>query len=92
MLNDWPDDECIQVLKHMRAACAPDSRILIVEELLLPNPSPLNLGQDIFLLNWGGKRRNERMFQEIAAQAGLRVKATFTSGDSDCGVIELVPV
>lgn len=92
MLNDWPDDNVVQVLTHLRAACASDSRVLIVEELLLPNPSPMNLAQDVFFLNWGGKRRNGRMFEELALQAGLRVKGTFTGEGSDCGVIELMPM
>ena len=92
VLNDWPDNDCIQVLRHIRDVCAPDSRILIVEELLVPKPSPLSLTQDIFMLNLGGKRRSERMFQELGAQAGWRVKGTFMTDKSDCGVVELVPL
>lgn len=80
----------------MRAACAPDSRILIVEEMLLNKPSSLNVAQDLFLMNFGGKRRNGHMFQELAAKAGLRVNGAFTGenseGHSDVGVVELVPV
>ena len=84
------------MLKHMREACAPDSRILIVEELLQNNPTPLNVAQDIFFINLGGKRRNGRMFQELAAQVGLRVSGLYTGenseGHTDVGVVELVPV
>jgi hypothetical protein len=80
----------------MREACAPDSRILIVEEMLQENPTPLNVAQDIFFINLGGKRRNGAMFQELAAQVELRVNAVFTGenseGHSDVGVVELVPV
>ena len=90
MLNDWPDDDCVQILKQIRTACAPDSRILIVEEVLLPSPSSMNLTQDIFMLNLGGKRRNEKMFQELAARAGLRVNGMFTNEKSNCGVVELM--
>jgi hypothetical protein len=96
VLNDWPDAEAAQVLKHLRAACAPDSRILIVEEMLQKNPTPLNVAQDIFFVNLGGKRRNGQMFQELAASVGLRVSGVFTGenseGHTDVGVVELVPV
>lgn len=60
--------------------------------MLLSDATPLNLSQDIFLLNWGGKRRNEKMFQELASSAGLSVKGAYRDEKSDCGVIELIPV
>lgn len=29
ILHDWPDDECIQILKVLRAAATPNTRLLI---------------------------------------------------------------
>lgn len=64
--------------------------------MLLSKPSSLNVAQDLFLMNFGGKRRNGQMFQDLADQAGLRVSGAFTGenreGHSDVGVVELVPV
>lgn len=90
MLNDWPDSDVLTVLKQTRAACAPDSRVLIVEEMLVPKPNNLMLMQDVFLMNLGGKRRNEKIYGELGAQAGLKVKSSNIT--DNCGIVELVPV
>ena len=29
ILHDWPDDECVQILKVLRAAATPNTRLLI---------------------------------------------------------------
>jgi hypothetical protein len=33
ILHDWTDSECIQILKHLRAAAGPDTELIIVESL-----------------------------------------------------------
>jgi len=94
VLNDWPDDDVVNILSHIRSACAPDSTVLISEQLLLSPPKAFNAMLDIFLLSLGGKRRDERMYGIIAAKAGLRVKAVHAdkTGNSDTATVELVPV
>ncbi|TCD71000.1 hypothetical protein EIP91_000498 [Steccherinum ochraceum] len=34
VLHNWPDDKCIAILKNLRAAAQPDTRLLILEVLL----------------------------------------------------------
>ncbi|EKM53055.1 uncharacterized protein PHACADRAFT_210782 [Phanerochaete carnosa HHB-10118-sp] len=34
VLHDWSDDYCIRILRHLRDAAAPDTRLLIVDSLL----------------------------------------------------------
>ena len=34
ILHDWPDDKCIEILKHLRAAAQPTTRLLILDMLL----------------------------------------------------------
>ena len=55
--HDWPDDVNIKILKHLRAAAKPDTRLVIFDALMPhscvvpggppPPPSPLlgNLGE-----------------------------------------------
>ena len=33
-MHDWPDKYCIQILLHLRAAAAPETRLIIVDTLL----------------------------------------------------------
>jgi hypothetical protein len=90
--NDWPDDWVITAMKQVRDAAAPDTRLIIVEELLLPREkaTQLNLSQDLYLMNSGGKRRNEKMFNVLAEKSGWKILKTHIVEGKDCGVVELV--
>lgn len=74
-LHDYSDAECVGILRHISAAMAADSRLLIVETLLGSPPSPLQAAMDLVMLTISGKERTLDGFREIAAQAGLRVTA-----------------
>ena len=80
------------ILSHVRAACATDSKVLISEQLLPHEPSIDLAATDIWMMNFGGKRRNERMFSEIASRAGLKICSIFRDKMSDSAVIEMVPL
>ncbi|KAI1293947.1 putative O-methyltransferase [Xylaria venustula] len=93
VLNDFPDADLVRAFKSVRKAVAPDSRILIIEEMLNPQRIALNVGLDICLMQAAGKRRNAEMYSELAAQAGFKLNAEFqnVSGQfDDFGVLEFV--
>lgn len=96
VLNDFPDGDVVKAMRCVRAAAAPDSRLLVIEEMLNPNKRlPLNSGMDIALMMAAGKRRNAAMFGELAAQAGWRLNAEFMNVNAefdDFGVLEFVAV
>lgn len=41
ILHDWPDLECVQILKGLKDAMAPDSRIFVNDVILLEQGNPL---------------------------------------------------
>ncbi|RKK07535.1 hypothetical protein BFJ66_g16929 [Fusarium oxysporum f. sp. cepae] len=93
VLNDFPDEDVLGAFYTVRKAVAPDSRILIIEEMLNPKRIPMNVGLDICLMCAAGKRRNAAMFSELAAQAGFKLNAEFqqvASQFDDFGVLEFV--
>ncbi|KUI55349.1 Demethylsterigmatocystin 6-O-methyltransferase [Cytospora mali] len=90
VLNDWPDDDVVNIFGQIRAACAPDSRVLVSEQLVPDSPSLMMGALDIFMMNFGGKRRNERQYGELAERAGFRLSSVSRHGSSDSAVIELV--
>ncbi|KAF9768358.1 hypothetical protein IL306_014359 [Fusarium sp. DS 682] len=93
VLNDFPDEDVLRAFHTVRKAVAPDSRILIIEEMLNPKRIPMNVGLDICLMCAAGKRRNAAMFSELAAQAGFKFNAEFqqvASQFDDFGVLEFV--
>lgn len=92
VLNDWPDDECVQVLSRIRNACAPDSRVLISENLLPGEPLLGSAAIDLWMMNFGGKRRNENMFRELASRAGFRISSVAKDKATNMGMVEMSPV
>ncbi|KUI67830.1 Demethylsterigmatocystin 6-O-methyltransferase [Cytospora mali] len=90
VLNDWPDDDVVNIFGQIRAACAPDSRVLVSEQLVPDGPSLMMGALDLFMMNFGGKRRNERQYGELAERAGFRVSSVSRHESSDSAVIELV--
>ncbi|KAF5704413.1 O-methyltransferase family 2 [Fusarium mundagurra] len=93
VLNDFPDEDVLRAFHTVRKAVAPDSRILIIEEMLNPKRIPMNVGLDICLMCAAGKRRNAAMFSELAEQAGFKFNAEFQQVNSefdDFGVLEFV--
>ncbi|CEJ94166.1 hypothetical protein VHEMI09715 [[Torrubiella] hemipterigena] len=92
VLNDWSDADCVKILSHLRNACVADSRILISEQLIPEQPSLDLAAFDIWMFNFSGKRRNEKLFQDIATKAGLRISNVSRDDDSGGGIIEMVPV
>ncbi|KAI6088785.1 O-methyltransferase-domain-containing protein [Hypoxylon rubiginosum] len=91
-LTGWSDDECIRLLKNIRRACAMDSRVLINECLLPEEPSISVAAEDLFLLKFGGKKRNEKMFAEIATRAGFKITRVLKDLPTNSAVLELVPI
>ncbi|KAJ4421150.1 endopolyphosphatase [Gnomoniopsis sp. IMI 355080] len=90
VLSDFVDMDIVTALKRAREASVADSRVLIVEELVKPTRSKFAIAQDISVLNFGGKRRSERMWHELAEKAGYRVKALFEDDKSEYAVLGLV--
>lgn len=94
VLNDWPDEACLGILSRLREACAPDSRVLVAENLLPDQPSDsIDLcAIDLFMMNFGGKRRTRDHYAQLASRAGFRISSVSKDESSNFAVIEMVPL
>lgn len=93
VLNDFPDQDVVRAFKNVREAAAPDTRILVIEELLSEKRLPMNVVLDVCLLCAAGKRRNAAMYGKLAEQAGFRLNGEFQHVNSqfdDFSVLEFV--
>lgn len=77
VFNDFPDDDVVRALQSVRKAVGPDSRVLVIEEMLSTKPNVMNVTMDIALMCAAGKRRNAAMFKELAERAGFSLNAEF---------------
>ncbi|KAI9903456.1 hypothetical protein N3K66_002808 [Trichothecium roseum] len=91
-LHDYGDDVSVEILQHLRAAMADDSRVLIVEEVMQDPPLPFAVASDIYMATIGGKERTLKNFEAIASRSGLRIVKAHPSVGSDVAVIECAKI
>jgi predicted O-methyltransferase YrrM len=75
ILHDWPDAECVRILRNCRQAMAPGGRVLIVEHILPQDPGPHMarfMDLNMLVMTSGGRERTQPEFDELLAAAGLR--------------------
>ncbi|OQV07915.1 hypothetical protein CLAIMM_12269 [Cladophialophora immunda] len=91
-MHDWSDENDRIILSHLADAMAPDSRVLITEQVIPNPPTALNAWTDLCMMNLGGKERTEKMFDDLTASAGLKMVGVHKSLATDVAVIECVKV
>lgn len=89
-LYNYSDANCIIMLRHLADAMAPDSRLLIVEQVIESPPSPMATHYDKVMLTIGGKERTAEEFRNLTAQAGLKVARIIQKPGLPVAVIECV--
>ncbi len=70
IINDWPDQEAITILRRCAEAARPNGRVAILKSVG-PDNAPKDLHIEMLLL--GGKHRSVSEFGALAKQAGLTV-------------------
>lgn len=83
VLHNWPDAECVDLLRLVHSAAAPGARCLVLERLLEPcGPSGLaaHLGDLLMLVTLPGRDRTGHEYRELLTTAGFAV-ARIRSGD-----------
>jgi hypothetical protein len=91
ILHDWPDDQCVTILRRCREALAPGGRIAIIE-LVLGELSDPGFGavMDMNMLAASpGRERSLDEYDTLLAAAGLRRTAVLMT-NSPQSVIEAV--
>jgi SAM-dependent methyltransferase len=76
VLHNWPDEDALRLLRDIRAAMAPDGRLLIFEELVGQQDgrpaTPIDLLMLVMLSGWD---RAEAEYRDLLAAAGFTVTA-----------------
>jgi hypothetical protein len=78
IVQDWTDEENIELLRNVRAALPPHGRVLVTEIVLTPSSPPFAFKLSLLLrLALGGKVRTEEEFRRLFERAGFRVTNIF---------------
>ncbi|CAK7231322.1 hypothetical protein SEUCBS140593_007886 [Sporothrix eucalyptigena] len=91
-LHDYSDTESVGILKHLAAAMAPDSKLLIVDHVMDNPPSANAASSDLFMACLGGKERTLHNFEEITAEAKLTIVGVHRNVGTDAAIVECIKV
>jgi hypothetical protein len=74
VIHDWPDAESVAILRAIRAAAATGAKVLVVENLLLPEDGAGARGQSldiVMLAMTGGRERTAQRLSELLRSSGF---------------------
>lgn len=96
VLHNWSDEDCIRILRNCRAAMGPASRLLIVDQLLEPDPSrgrPTSYLVDTQMMAMFGsaRERTKVEFDELLAASRLSAQRVIVTA-SPVWIIEATAV
>jgi hypothetical protein len=92
VIHDWDDQQSLAILRTVRAAIAPEGRLLLFE-LVLPAGAPPHPGLLLdleMLVHAGGRERTAAEYSELLAQAGFRQTRVIPTG-GPMSIVEAVP-
>jgi hypothetical protein len=75
VLNDWPDEPTVAILRRCAEAVHPEGSIVVIGGVAA-DEAPRSLGIDMLVA--GGKTSTLTQFTELARQAGLEIRAAGT--------------
>jgi O-methyltransferase domain/Dimerisation domain len=75
IVHDWPDAECVELLRHCRKGVNAGGKLLVVEQVILADEASVaaKLMDLEMMVLVGGKEREEAEFQRLLAEAGWQL-------------------
>lgn len=96
VLHDWPSPTCVEILQHLREACAEDSVVLIDEVVVRDEAGGkgwMGAQKDVQMLACtAGRERSLREWEELVQTADLRVREVVGYGGQGDGIVVCVPI
>ena len=92
LLHDYDDDDCIKMLKNVRRAMKPDSRVLVLEKTVPTDDTPGPgrwLDLHVMLLT-GGRERTVPEYQALFDKAGLKLARVLPTAHPAVEIVEVV--
>ena len=97
VLHDWRDEDCRRILRQCRGAMGANARMLIIEQVLDPDPATGRIPTSGYLADMqmmaifgSARERSEEEFRGLLADAGLTFRHIIPTG-SPVSIIEAAP-
>ncbi|KAF4310395.1 O-methyltransferase family 2 [Botryosphaeria dothidea] len=90
VLHDWPDEDCVNILKNVAAGMDPGKSRLVICELVVPpvGASAEACWTDITMMTFSGTERTASQYDKLLAAAGLKPVKVHTAHGTNYGAIE----
>ncbi|KAK3690325.1 O-methyltransferase [Podospora appendiculata] len=79
VLHNYADPVTVNILRHVAEAMAPDSKLLLQEDIAENPPNRESAWLDLLMLGFGGKQRTLDNWERVLGAAGLEI-ASIASG------------
>ena len=74
ILHDWPDEDCLRILRTIRSAIPKDGVLLVFDSLLVPEAPAWAFWLDVhMMILQDGKERTPEEFRALFAEAGFEL-------------------
>jgi hypothetical protein len=75
VINDWPEEQCLAILRNIRRAISTDGRLLVIEQMITAGSESdqTRLLDLVSLTTTGGMHRTPREHGELLARTGFRL-------------------
>lgn len=89
VLHDWPDKECVHILRACRAAMTESARMLILERVIESGCGQRSIKEaDVHMhVVLGGKERTQGDFEQILTGGGFALECLIATGTTDSLVV-----
>ena len=95
VLHDWPDEDCVRILRTCRKAMRPNSLLLVCEHILEADPAIgklIGYIADVHMMAMFGRarERTEAEFRNLFDQSGFSLRRVIPTA-SPISIIEAAP-
>jgi len=95
VLHNWPDDDCVRILKACRTAMQPDAVLLACDQILEPVPSPGGstgylMDTQMLAMFGGARERTRNEMADLLTASGLTLRRVIPT-QSPVWIVEAVP-
>ncbi|KAL2819632.1 S-adenosyl-L-methionine-dependent methyltransferase [Aspergillus cavernicola] len=93
VFHDWPDEQCVEILKQIIPAMEPHSRILIDEVVIPASGVPWQAAfMDLLMMDTlGGIERTRAEWDDLLEQAGLKIVESYQYDGKEQAILVAVP-
>lgn len=90
ILHDWPDKDCLTILRNVSAAMTKGYSFLVINEFILPDEQcpVISTQWDLMMMNlMSGMERSEAQWRRLMEDANLKLEGLYQPPGDGQGII-----